>query len=120
VDVEAGALDAVALTGAPCMLRVMAKLSPRETRIADLDARNPGLSWEETAALAGEREPRRAGDSLSHRLLELGRQHVERARAARQTAGRPLCPHGWLETMTGGARSRRVMTSATCRSPAES
>ncbi|MEV0936377.1 hypothetical protein ACIBMX_47055 [Streptomyces phaeochromogenes] len=107
-DVEASALDAVALTGDPCMLRVMAKLSPRETRIADLYARDPGLSWEEAAALAGEREPRRAGDSLSHRLLELGRQHMERARAARHTAGRLLCHHGRLETATGGARARRL------------
>ncbi|MGW1364999.1 hypothetical protein ACWCQP_47365 [Streptomyces chartreusis] len=118
-DVEASALDAVALTGDPCMLRVMAKLSPRETRIADLYARNPGLSWEEAAALAGEREPRRAGDSLSHRLLELGRQHVERARAARQTAGRLLCPHGRPETVTSGAGEEMTM-SATRRSPAES
>ncbi|MFB6643766.1 hypothetical protein ACFCYF_41790 [Streptomyces chartreusis] len=119
-DVEASALDAVALTGDPCMLKVMARLSPRETRIAELYARNPGLSWEEAAALAGEREPRRASDSLSHRLLELGRQHVERARAARQTVGRALCPHGRLETMTGGARAGRAAMSATGRSPVES
>lgn len=120
VDVEARALDAVALTGNPCMLRVMAKLSPRETSIAELYARNPHLSWKEAAALAGEREPRRAGDSLSHRLLDLGRQHVERARAAGRTAGRLLCPHGRGETVNGGARARSVATTATCRSPAES
>jgi hypothetical protein len=119
-DVEASALDAVALTGDPCMLRVMAKLSPRETRIADLYARNPHLSWKEAAALAGERDPRQAGDTLSHRLLELGRQHVERAQEARRATGRPLsgCPHGLAEPVTGGARSSKVAMSATCRAPA--
>ncbi|MEU6846301.1 hypothetical protein ABZ930_30945 [Streptomyces sp. NPDC046716] len=94
-DVEARALDALEVSGDPCVLQVMAGLSPRESRIAEAYARNPALSWQEAAALAGEPDPHRAGDSLSHRLLRLGRQHVERARAAGRTAGGLFegCPH---------------------------
>lgn len=89
--VEDAALDRLEITGDPCVLTIMARLSERETRIADIYARS-GLSWAKAAELAG--QSAQAGDTVSKKLLRLGREHVKRARAALHCrAGSDGCPH---------------------------
>ncbi|MFB6643767.1 hypothetical protein ACFCYF_41795 [Streptomyces chartreusis] len=87
---ERTALDRLEVTGNPCVLKIMAKLTTRETQIADIYARTD-LSWEQAAELAGQ-EPQ-AGNTVSKKLRRLGRDHVRRAQNARGAPSGPRCPH---------------------------
>ncbi|MEU9630686.1 hypothetical protein AB0D89_28300 [Streptomyces luteogriseus] len=89
---EHALLDQLEITGDPCVLKIMARLTDRETRIADIYART-NLSWAKAAELAG--QGAQAGDTVYRKLRRLGEEHVRRARAgSRSRSGHDECPHG--------------------------
>ncbi|TCR15921.1 hypothetical protein [Streptomyces sp. BK205] len=97
--VERAVLDRLEITGDPCVLKIMARLTERETRIADIYARTD-LSWAKAAELAGQRA--QAGDTVYKKLRRFGKEHVDRARAAaRGRSGHGGCPHSRLHPAGG-------------------
>jgi hypothetical protein len=99
---ERTALDQLEVTGNPCVLTIMAKLTPRETQIADIYART-GLSWAKAAELAGQTP--QAGNTLSKKLRRLGQDHVRRAQNAQGGLPGPRCPHSPPETVSATPRT---------------
>lgn len=88
---ERAALDRLQVTDNPCVLKIMAKLTRHETRIADIYARSD-LSWAKAAKLA-EQEPQ-AGNTVAKKLRRLGKEHVSRTRSMRGAPPGPGCRHG--------------------------
>jgi hypothetical protein len=99
---ERTALDHLEVTGNPCVLKIMAKLTPRETQIADIYART-GLSWAKAAELAGQTP--QAGNTVSKKLRRLGQDHVRRAQNAQDVPSGPSCPHSPPETVSATPRT---------------
>lgn len=96
---EHTALERLEITGDPCVLKIMATLTDRETRIADIYART-SLSWARAAELAG--HSAQAGDTVYRKLRRLGAEHARRARAgSRHPSGPSGCPHSRVHPAGG-------------------